>query len=49
MITAEEIEAVLLSICDEKHAVQLRRYFKTDAGQYGEGDKFIVIRRFVLS
>lgn len=44
MITAEEIEAVLLSICDEKHAVQLRRYFKTDVGQYGEGDKFIGLR-----
>lgn len=38
---AYDIEALLLSMADERQARQLMRFFKTGPGQYGEGDKFI--------
>lgn len=44
MVDATEIEAVLLSMADERHAQHLSRFFKTAPGQYGEGDKFIGLR-----
>lgn len=44
MIKAADIEAILLSMADERQARQLLRFFKTGPGQYGEGDKFIGLR-----
>lgn len=44
MIYADDIEATLLSMADERHARQLLRFFKTGPGDYGEGDKFIGLR-----
>ncbi|MBD5402309.1 DNA alkylation repair protein [bacterium] len=34
----------LLALRDEEQAKHLMRFFKTDKGQYGEGDKFLGIR-----
>ncbi len=44
MTTATDIEAVLLSMADERQARQLLRFFKTAPGEYGEGDRFIGLR-----
>lgn len=44
MINANDIEATLLSMADERQARQLQRFFKTGSGEYGEGDKFIGLR-----
>lgn len=43
-ISAQEIEATLLSMADAEQARQLLRFFKTAPGEYGEGDKFIGLR-----
>ncbi|MCS5735481.1 DNA alkylation repair protein [Herbiconiux daphne] len=42
--TAAEVEAALADIADAADAVNLRRFFKTGPGQYGEGDEFIGVR-----
>ena len=34
----------LLSMADERQAQQMLRFFKTGAGEYGEGDKFLGLR-----
>ncbi len=38
-----EIRAQLRSMADAEKATQLRRFFKTGPGEYGEGDKFLGI------
>lgn len=44
MTNANDIEATLLDMADERHARQLLRFFKTAPGEYGEGDKFIGVK-----
>ncbi|NQX25758.1 DNA alkylation repair protein [Microbacteriaceae bacterium VKM Ac-2854] len=44
MDTARDVEAALAEVASEADAVQLRRYFKTGPGEYGEGDVFIGVR-----
>lgn len=44
MIKADEIEATLVNMADQRQASQMVRFFKTGPGEYGEGDKFIGIR-----
>lgn len=44
MITATEIEELLLSAGNAEQKRQLMRFFKTDAGSYGEGDEFIGLK-----
>ncbi len=44
MNKAKDIEATLLSMADERQARQLLRFFKTGAGEYGEGDHFIGLK-----
>lgn len=44
MNKAKDIEVALMSMADENHAVQIRRFFKTGIGDYGEGDKFLGLR-----
>lgn len=44
MDTAREIEALIVSMADERQAEMLRRFFKTGKGEYGEGDKFLGVR-----
>lgn len=44
MIGAEDIEAALTGMADERQARQMLRFFKTAPGQYGEGDRFIGLR-----
>lgn len=44
MITADELERVLMEMGDEEQARQLMRFFKTGRGDYGEGDRFIGLR-----
>lgn len=44
MIDARDIEAILLSMADERQARQQLRFFKTAKGEYGEGDMFIGLR-----
>lgn len=44
MFRATDIEASLLSMADERQAKLMLRFFKTDAGEYGEGDRFIGLR-----
>ena len=39
-----DIEKIMLSMHDEKQAVNLSRFFKTGKGQYGEGDRFLGIK-----
>lgn len=41
MHTASDIEATLLAMADASRAEQIMRFFKTNPGQYGEGDRFI--------
>jgi 3-methyladenine DNA glycosylase AlkD len=42
--SAADVIAALAEVADEEDAVNLRRFFKTGAGQYGEGDVFIGVR-----
>jgi len=44
MDKAENIEEALRSMADERQARQMRRFFKTGPGQYGEGDIFIGLK-----
>lgn len=39
-----EIQATMDELSDEKQAEELKRFFKTGPGQYGEGDQFRGIR-----
>ncbi|MGB0387773.1 MAG: DNA alkylation repair protein [Ardenticatenaceae bacterium] len=48
MTIVEEIQAELASLADPERALQQQKYFKTGAGQYGEGDVFRGIRVPVL-
>lgn len=43
-IYAEDIESTLLSMADSRQARQMRRFFKTGPGEYGEGDRFIGLK-----
>lgn len=44
MIEAKDIEATLLSMADERQAIQMLRFFKTGPGEYGEGERFIGLK-----
>ncbi|MCM1020947.1 MAG: DNA alkylation repair protein [Muribaculum sp.] len=44
VIQAKEIELALQNMADERQARHLLRFFKTGAGEYGEGDKFIGLK-----
>ncbi|MDP4117544.1 MAG: DNA alkylation repair protein, partial [Bacteroidota bacterium] len=39
-----EIKQKLIDLSNPQHAVILQRFFKTNKGQYGEGDIFLGIR-----
>lgn len=41
---SSRVEAIMLSLKDEKQAKNLSRFFKTGPGQYGEGDLFLGIK-----
>lgn len=43
-IVASEIIDTLLSMSNEEQKIILSRFFKTGKGEYGEGDKFLVLR-----
>jgi 3-methyladenine DNA glycosylase AlkD len=43
-MTAQEISKLLRSLADPERAEHSGRYFKTGAGEYGEGDRFLGIR-----
>ncbi|MEC3919464.1 DNA alkylation repair protein [Nocardia sp. CDC160] len=43
-LTAAAVQAELAALADPADAVQLRRFFKTGPGEYGEGDVFIGVR-----
>ena len=42
--TAADVGGALAELADPGDAVQVRQYFKTGPGQYGEGDVFIGVR-----
>jgi len=42
--TAEAVDAALKQLANPEQAANLARYFKTGAGQYGEGDIFLGIK-----
>jgi 3-methyladenine DNA glycosylase AlkD len=42
--TVRSIKASLAAVADPGNAIALQRYFKTAAGEYGEGDRFIGVR-----
>lgn len=44
MMTAKEIIGYMESLKDEKQRQVLMRFFKTGAGQYGEGDEFLGLK-----
>ena len=44
MMTAKEIIGYMESLQDEKQRQVLMRFFKTGAGQYGEGDEFLGLK-----
>lgn len=43
-IKAEDVEATLMGMADERQAQVLLRFFKTGPGEYGEGDVFIGLK-----
>lgn len=42
--TAEDVQVALDALADPAAAAQLRRFFKTGPGEYGEGDEFLGLR-----
>lgn len=44
MLTSKDIEKEFLAFKDEKQASHLQKFFKTEKGQYGYGDKFLGIK-----
>lgn len=44
MATLQQISNAVTALADRERAVHLQRYFKTSAGQYGEGDLFLGLR-----
>lgn len=47
-LTAEAVHEQLLSLANPEIAEHSQRFFKTGAGEYGEGDQFLGIRVPVL-
>lgn len=43
-MTSQDIIQTLGELADPKQAINLRRFFKTGPGDYGEGDKFLGIK-----
>lgn len=43
-MSVETIRGQLQALADPQQAVNLQRYFKTDPGDYGEGDRFLGLR-----
>lgn len=43
-LTAKAFAAALQALASPEEALKLQRYFKTDEGQYGQGDQFIGVR-----
>lgn len=44
MTNANDIEAALLAMADERQANRMQRFFKTGPGEYGEADKFVGLK-----
>ncbi|GAD83820.1 DNA alkylation repair protein [Nocardia asteroides NBRC 15531] len=42
--TAAQVRAALAALADPADAIHLQRFFKTGAGEYGEGDVFLGVR-----
>lgn len=47
-MTAKKIQSLLRQLADPENADKAARFFKTGAGEYGEGDRFLGIRVPVL-
>src|SRR3954454_22636003 len=47
-VTLAEVQHALHALASPKDAEHLQRFFKTDKGDYGEGDRFLGIRVPVL-
>jgi hypothetical protein len=44
MSIQEQVKAELAKLSDPERAIKLQGFFKTDKGEYGEGDVFIGVR-----